>query len=191
VRKAAGVEGNARLTAGTGVVLFVLFAAEGVTILRIGPLLTPHVFIGMLLVPPVVLKISSTTYRFTRYYLGTPAYREKGPPPLPLRLLGPVLVLITGAVFASGIALLLGPIGWRQQLLFVHKVSFILWFGAMVVHVLGHLAETARLAPRDWLRRTRREVEDAGARQWLIAASIQAGILLALATLPSVGSWGG
>ena len=50
-RQRNGVEGNARLTASVAVVLFVLLAAEGVTILRIRPLLTPHVFIGMLLAP--------------------------------------------------------------------------------------------------------------------------------------------
>ena len=166
-----------------------LLAAEGVTILRIRLLLTPHVFIGMLLVPPILLKIGSTTYRFARYYLGTQDYREKGPPPLALRLLGPILVLLTGALFVSGIALLLGPISWRHGLLFVHKASFILWFGAMVVHVLGHFLETARLAPRDWLRSTRRDVEGADTRLWLLAATILAGVLLGLATLPSVGSW--
>jgi hypothetical protein len=28
----------------------------------------------------------------------------------------------------------------------------------MTIHVLGHLGEVFRLAPRDWLRRTRRDV---------------------------------
>ena len=41
-----GVEGNSRLTATAGLVLLVLLAVEGVTILRIGPLLTEHVVIG-------------------------------------------------------------------------------------------------------------------------------------------------
>ena len=49
-------------------------------------------FVGLLLIPPVVLKLASTGYRFVRYYAGARAYREKGPPPLPLRLLAPVLV---------------------------------------------------------------------------------------------------
>jgi hypothetical protein len=46
-------EGNARLTAMTAVVLFVLLAAEGVTVLRSHRLLTPHVVIGVVLVPVV------------------------------------------------------------------------------------------------------------------------------------------
>lgn len=80
-RAADGVEANARLTGSTAAVLFVLLAAEGVTILRVRPLLSWHVFIGMLLVPPVALKIGTTSYRFVRYYRGSPAYRRKGPPP--------------------------------------------------------------------------------------------------------------
>jgi len=60
---------------------------------------------------------------------------------------------------------------WLPLLLKVHKASFVLWFGVMTIHVLSHLAEVLRLAPRDFLRRTRREVTGAGTRQWLIAAS--------------------
>ena len=188
-RRKDGVEANARLTASVAVVLFVVLAAEGVTILRIRPLLTPHVFIGMLLVPPVLLKIGSTTWRFVRYYLGSPEYRRKGPPPIVLRLLGPVLVTLTVIVFASGIALLLMPTSWHARLLFVHKASFILWIAAMVIHVLGHLLDTARLAPRDWMHRTRREVSGAGLRQWSIAGSLVLGLFLAFITVPEVGRW--
>src|SRR6516162_11181634 len=85
---ASGVEANARLTGSTAAVLLVLLAAEGVTVLSVHSLLTPHVFIGMLLVPPVLLKVGSTGWRFVRYYRGSGAYRRKGPPPLLLRLLG-------------------------------------------------------------------------------------------------------
>jgi len=152
-------------------------------------LVTPHVFIGMLLIPPALVKIGSTGYRFVRYYLGSRAYRRKGPPPVLLRLLGPVVVILTAVVLASGVALLLAGRAWSAQLLFVHKASFVLWFSVMTVHVFGHLAEVARLAPRDWLRRTRREVKGAGGRQWLIAASLVAGVLLGLATLSRVGPW--
>jgi hypothetical protein len=63
-------EANTRLTAGTAVVLLVLLAAEGVTILRIRGLISAHVFIGMVLVPPVLVKTCSTVCRFARYYLG-------------------------------------------------------------------------------------------------------------------------
>jgi cytochrome c biogenesis protein CcdA len=170
-------------------VLLVLLAAEGVTILRIRALLTPHVFIGMLLIPPVLLKMGSTTWRFARYYLGSPEYQRKGPPPMLLRLLGPIVVVLTVSVFATGIVLLLGPTGWRSQMLLLHKASFILWLAVMAFHVLGHVIDTARLAPRDWYRRTRRQVRGAGLRQWAIATSLALGLVLGLLVVPRVGPW--
>ena len=184
-----GVSSNARLTASTGAVLVVLLAAEGITILRIRGLLSAHVFIGMLLVPPVLLKVGSTTWRFARYYAGSPAYRRKGPPPALLRVLGPFVVVLTLVVFGSGIALLFVGSGLRHDMLFVHKASFVLWFGAMTVHVLGHVVDTARLAPLDWLRRTRRDVAGAGARQWALVSSLALGVPLGLLLLGKVGPW--
>lgn len=184
-----GVESNARLTASTAVVLFVLLGAEGLTLLGVRSLLSPHVFIGMLLVPAVLLKIGSTTWRFARYYLGSAEYRRKGPPPIILRLLGPLLVVLTVVMFATGIALLLTATSLRSSLLFLHKASFVLWFAVVVVHVLGHVLDTATLAPRDWYRRTRHQVRGAGLRQWTIAASLAAGLLLAFALVPRVGPW--
>jgi hypothetical protein len=77
-----GTEGNEILTSATAAVLTVLLVAEGITILRMGGLVSAHMFIGMLLIPPVLLKLASTGYRFIRYYTGARIYREKGPPPL-------------------------------------------------------------------------------------------------------------
>jgi len=177
-RQRAGVEANSRLTATDAVVLLVLLAAEGVTLLSIHRLVVPHVFLGMMLVPPVALKIGTTGYRLVRYYTGAPAYREKGPPPWLLRLLGPLVVVSTGAVLASGVALLYLGGTARQDVLLLHKASFVLWFGAMTLHVLSHLADTARLAPRDLVARTRRSVAGAGLRLWTIAGGVALGALL-------------
>jgi hypothetical protein len=141
---AGGTEGNERLTVQTGALLFVLLAVLGVTILRIGQLLWLHLFLGLVLLGPVALKLASTGYRFVRYYTSEPRYRRKGPPPQLLRLLGPVLVISTLTVFASGVALLaLGPSS-RGSLLLVHKVSFFVWLAVTVLHVLGHLPEIRR-----------------------------------------------
>ena len=98
-----GTEGNELLTIGAAVVLTVLLVVEGITIIWMGGLVTVHLFVGMVLIPPVALKLGSTGYRFARYYLGSPVYRAKGPPLLPLRLLAPVLVLTTLLVFATGV----------------------------------------------------------------------------------------
>jgi hypothetical protein len=182
-------ESNARLTALGAAVLLVLLAAEGATLLEIHRLLTPHVFIGMLLVPPVLLKMGSTGWRIARYYLGAPAYRRRGPPPLALRLLGPMVVATTVVVFVSGIALLLVPSSERSQMLFVHKASFVLWFGVMTLHVLAHVSDTARLAPADLVAATRRQVRGAGARLWTLAATLVLGVLLGIVMLPSVSAW--
>src|ERR1700722_7316568 len=156
-RADAGAAGNARLTAANAAVLLVLLAAEGFTVLRVRQLLSPHVFIGVVLIPPVLVKVASTTWRFARYYTGVPAYRRKGPPPVLLRLLGPVVVILTLVLLFSGVGLLLVSRPWLPLLLKVHKASFVLWSCAMSVHVLAHLGEVFRLAPRDWLRRTPRE----------------------------------
>lgn len=185
----AGVESNTRLTGGAAALLLVLLAAEGATVLSVRSLLSAHVFIGMILVPPVLLKIGSTGWRFARYYRGDPAYRRKGPPQVVLRLLGPAVIVLTVVLFASGIALILAPGSARQPLLTIHKLSFFLWFAVMTVHVLGHLAETARVAPADWLRSTRRSVKGAGARQWALVSTVVIGGLLGLAMLGPTSSY--
>jgi hypothetical protein len=171
-----GPDGNERLTAAAGVALFLLLAAEGVTILSIRQLLSPHVFIGMLLIPPVAVKLGSTGWRFVRYYRGTREYVEKGPPLLPLRLLAPVVVASTVALFASGVALVvIGPGGGIVLLL--HKASFVVWLAATGIHVLAYLARVPRLAFADW-------------RPWIIVASaIVAGAILAVATIGYATPW--
>jgi hypothetical protein len=184
-----GPAGNARLTGTTAAVLLVLLAAEGATLLQLRTLITPHVVIGMVLVPFVAVKLASTGWRMVQYYRGAPLYRERGTPPLLLRLLGPFLIVTTSTVFVSGIALLLVPHAWRDTLFFLHKASFILWFGVMTVHVLGHIVDTSRLAPADFVARTRSHVRGVGARMWIQAAGLVIGILLAVLMAPTVGPW--
>lgn len=189
-RARGGVEANARLTGATAAVLLVLLAIEGVTILRIFPLLSVHVFIGMLLIPIVLVKIGSVTWRFAKYYLGDPQYRRRGPPAPLLRLLGPILIVLTLVLLFSGVALVLEVHGSaRLDLLRVHQVSFVLWFIVMAVHVLGHFIETAKLAPRDWYWRTRGQVRGATTRQWVLASSVVLGLIVGAVMLPHVGAW--
>ena len=139
-----GAAGNERLTAMTGAVLLVLFAAEGVTILSLHRLLTLHFFLGMLLVGPVALKVASTGYRFARYYTGAGPYVRKGPPALLMRMLGPLVLITSLAVLATGVALALAGPG-SGQWLFLHKASFVLWFGVMTIHVLVYAPRLPRL----------------------------------------------
>ena len=183
------VEANARLTGATAAVLLVLLAAEGATLLSIRSLVTPHVVIGMILVPPVMLKMTSTGWRFVRYYRRDPAFRRKGPPAPILRLLGPAVVVLTTVVFASGIILLVGPAAWDGQMLLVHKASFVLWFGAMAIHVLGHLRHTAQLAPRDWAPRAKKQLSGARGRRVGLVVSLVLGAALGAALVGDVGTF--
>ncbi len=186
-----GVDGNERLTAATAVVLVALLAALGVTILSIGPLIWWHVLLGMVLIPPVLLKLASTGWRFVRYYAGAPAYVRRGPPLLTLRLLAPLVVASTLTVFGTGVALLVvGPAG--GFLVGLHKASFVVWLIVTAVHVLAHLRRIPGLVSADWRRRLApREGRVPGAvwRQLLLAATIVAGAVLAIATARYAQPW--
>lgn len=191
---AGGAEGNERLTGLTGMVLLVLFAAEGVTILSVRQLLTLHFFLGMLLIGPVALKACSTIYRFVRYYTGAAGYRRKGPPAPLLRLLGPVVLLTSVAVIGTGVMLALtGPSG--RIWLFWHKASFVLWFCAMTVHVLAYAWRLPRLARGELANRAGRRANQVlagrSARWLLLTASILAGLFLAVLTIHQAGAWTG
>jgi hypothetical protein len=151
-----GTAGNERLTVLTGLLLVVLFAGLGVTIVAIGRLLWLHLFLGLLLLGPVALKLASTGYRFLRYYTADRAYRAKGPPLLLLRGLAPIVVFFTLAVFGTGVALLLFGPSSRQPLGELHKLTFIAWIVVTAVHVLGHVPETAEVL--SGVARTRRDI---------------------------------
>ena len=106
-------------------------------------------FIGLVLIPPLLLKLASASYRMVRYYTGARAYREKGPPALPLRMLAPVLVVATLGIFTSGVALL--ALGHRSDvLLTVHKASFIVWGVVFAVHFLAYVPRVLQSLRADW-----------------------------------------
>jgi hypothetical protein len=187
-----GVEGNERLTAMTGAVLLVLLAVEGFTLLGLHSMLTLHFFVGMLLIGPVLLKVGSTGYRFVRYYTGSATYVSKGPPALPLRVLGPVVVLSSVGVIGTGVALALagpGPSLW----LLAHKLFFVAWFCAMTMHVTWYAPQLPRLlrpgSPH--LAQAHRALAGAGRRWILLLAALAVGLVIALATAHLAGSWTG
>ena len=174
---AGGSLGNEQLTLAVAALLLLLLAVEGVTILQIGSLLTVHAFVGMLLIPVVGLKVASTGWRMLRYYQRGEEYVLRGPPHIVLRaLIAPVLVLATLVVFGTGVALL--ALDERHgTLVGLHKASFLVWLGAFGLHVLAHVLELRRL----------RSVRVPGAllRVTLVAASVVAGVVLAMETLPA------
>ena len=184
-----GVEGNARLTGATGALLFFVLAVEGVTILDLHDLLSVHVFVGMLVATLVVLKLASTGYRFVRYYTGDPNYLRKGAPQIVLRVVGPIVVVSTIAVVASGIVLVLAGPSSRDPLLGIHKASFIVWFVVMTVHVVGHVRDTIELSVADVSRDREQRVAGRGARLALVAFASAAGSATGLIALNWIGIW--
>ena len=180
-----GVEGNARLTGATGAALFALLAAEGITILRIHDLIAAHVFIGIVIAAFVATKLGSVGYRFARYYIGDPAYVRKGPPNPVLRVDGPIVVLTTIAVLGTGIAGLAAGHAVRW-LIDLHKASFILWFVAMTVHVVGHILDTPALAIADYRSTPGAElVSGTWLRRLATVATLVTGIVLAVVVINS------
>jgi hypothetical protein len=209
-QRSGAAEGNERLTAMTGAVLLILLGVECYTILRIGHLLTLHVFLGMLLLGPVTLKAASVIYRFARYYTGTEPYRRKGLPAPLLRLIGPIIVLLTVCVFGSGIMLAVTgpsygpPSGW----LVMHRISFLAWIFFIAIHTLAHVPRLPRLLAAEARGASLREGETSGhAGTWrharrpaemlggrgtrlaLLIASLLAGLVIALLTVYLAGKW--
>ncbi|MGH3189602.1 MAG: hypothetical protein ACRDPY_38685 [Streptosporangiaceae bacterium] len=194
----------------TGAVLLILLLVECYTVLRIGRLLTLHVFLGMLLLGPITLKAGSVLYRFVRYYARSEPYRLKGPPAPLLRVIGPVIMLSTACVFGSGIMLAVTgpsfgpPSGW----LTVHRISFFVWAFFIAIHVLTYVWRLPRLlvaeargvplaegepgrqaTARRHARRAMEVLGGRGTRLTLLIASLLPGLVIALLTVHLAGQW--
>lgn len=171
---------NERLTSLAGGLVLVLLAFLGLTVLSVRRLLPEHFLLGFLVIPPLALKITSTGYRFARYYTGDPAYRRAGPPQLLMRLLAPIVVVSTVAIFATGLELWFFGLRFGSVWIEAHKLSFTVWLPATGVHVLGHLGRTGRAAAE--------ELSSSGlagvlTRRSLVVGSLVAGVILAIASL--------
>jgi hypothetical protein len=150
-----GPAGNAQLTAWLGLTLLVLFLAELVTLLNVRGLITWHLTFGLLLIPPALAKIATTGWRIARYYTGAQIYQRVGPPPLLLRLLGPLVILSTLALLGTGVALtavgpdadpLLTVLGLQISALTLHQAAFVVWAVATGLHVLARFLPAVHLA---------------------------------------------
>ena len=180
-----GIAGNERLTGTSALLLLVLLAAEGATVPFVRQQLTLHIFLGLLLIPPVLLKLASTGWRFARYYLRDAEYVRRGPPHAFLRLLvAPLTVASTAALFGTGVALVIAH-PQRGLIVGLHKASFVVWFGAMGVHVLAHILKVPRLAHADYVAAS----EGRWLRQFTVAAALVAGVIVALVALPATHDW--
>jgi hypothetical protein len=168
--------GNEQLTAFAGVLLIAFLAVEGATLLNLRALLTVHAFVGMFLLPIVLLKLGSTGWRMARYYLGREEYVRRGPPAFPLRVLvAPVVVASTLVLFGTGVYLL-ATHEVEGTAVSLHKASFVVWVVATSVHVLARLVRMSEAL--------RRRYPGLGIRLGLVAATLAAGTIVATATLP-------
>jgi len=184
--RTGGPAGNARMTAWTGLVMLVLVLAQLVTLLDLTGLLSWHVAIGTILLVFTLVKTASTGWRFGRYYRRDPHYRNAGPPPMLLRILGPAVVVTTFGLIGSGLLLVvLGPstshhvivsaLGQRVDWVTVHQALFLLFAVVVGLHVLARVIPALRLTvvPRV-------EARVAGGRHRLL--------VLVLAVLVAAGS---
>jgi hypothetical protein len=118
----------------------------------------------------------------------------KGPPVLALRAMGPLLVLLTVVVFASGIVLLFDGPRNRTTPLLIHKVSFIAWLVLFGLHLLVHVPRLPRS-----LRSVRFGADDSGlqelgqagsAGRWFaLGGALIGGAVLAVVLIPHYSLW--
>ena len=199
IGRTAGPAGNAQLTAWTGLLLLALAVVELVTLLDVRGLLSWHVVVGILLAAVAALKIVSTGWRFVRYYGRNRPYRQAGPPPMLLRILGPLVILGTVAVLTTGLWLIaVGPdsgrttlvtvLGQRIDLLSLHQASFIVFAVAAGLHVLARFVPAVVLATERGHRDDGR-LRGRGPRIAVLVAALAAGALAAALILPAAAPW--
>jgi hypothetical protein len=106
----------------------------------------------------------------------------------------PVLACpVTTTAPRSGACAFTGPGG--KAWLLLHKASFVLWFGAMTVHVLAYIWRLPRLARGDLASKAGRragEVLTGRCARWLLlVASVLTRLLLAILTAHRAAAWAG
>jgi hypothetical protein len=131
-----------------------------------------------------------------RYYRGNGPYLQAGPPPLLLRLLGPVVVLSTLALLATGGLLLLLGAQTSRNVVFtlpflrvdwisLHQAAFAVWATATGLHLLGRLVPALQVVART----ARSKVPGGAGRSLAALAVVAAAVPLAVLAIHSVGAW--
>jgi hypothetical protein len=177
------------MTVLAGAVLLVLIVVELVTVPTLRALLSVHVFVGVLLAGPLVVKIGSTGYRFLRYYTGSPAYVRKGPPRLALRVLAPLLLATTLVVIGSGIGLLVTGPTQAGPLRIVHVLSTLIWLPVIAIHVFAYIRRLPRSLTDDWSKHPAEQAPGRGFRLGVNLGALLGGVIAALLVLPVAAPW--
>jgi hypothetical protein len=178
--------GNERLTAAIGLLVLVPIAVEIATILLgVHTFMSVHVFVGLALIPPVLLKLASTGWRFARYYTRSRAYLLEGPPQIAMRLLAPLFVAATVVLFASGVAMGFLHGHALEIVRRLHGPASVIWLGLLGVHVLVYFGRALRSTlPARW-----KAARGAAARAYVLVAAVIAGVVLGAATIPVQHRW--
>ena len=119
-----------------------------------------------------------------------------------MRMIAPMVVVSTIAVFVSGLLLLFEGASSRDRFLALHKVSFIVWVVFTGLHVLGHLPGLPRSVSATGQGDATAERRGAlsspggafsspgGAGRWLaLVGVLVGGLVLAIALIPDFASW--
>lgn len=183
-------EGNARLTAAVGVLLLAPVVVEVATVLLgVHTFMSWHVFVGLALVPVVVLKLATTGWRFVRYYTRSGAYVEHGPPQLAMRLLAPLFVAATVVLFGSGVAMGLLHGHALQVARNLHGPASVLWLLLLGVHLLVYLGRALRKTADDVLPADPTPAPGKSARLYVLATAFVCGLVLGAALVPAQHRW--
>ena len=186
----AGPAGNARFTALSGTALLLPLGAVMITGVFFGDAKTPHFFVGFVLIPMVALKLATTGWHAARYYVldrRDHGYRALGPPRWLPRVVGPVLVVASIVVLASGVALWVGRTE-RGPWSTVHTDSAVVLALATGAHLLLRSWRTIWHTAADVGLVAAPPLPGRASRRAAIAASLACGVVIAAAVvLPA--SW--
>ncbi len=170
---------NHRLTALAGLVLIPPLLLVLATGALFDPLWRAHYFVGIGLLPIAAIKLATTGYRAASYYLGKRAYREAGPPVLPMRLLAPVLIASLLVVSVTGVEMWLAH-SQDQPWSTLHSAAAFIFTATAAVHLLVYLPSALGTTAR--ARQAAGTSSDGrGARRAAVAGSIAFGLVLGAA----------
>jgi hypothetical protein len=174
------------LTSAVGLLLLApILVVVATVLLGVHTFMSTHVFFGLFLIPPVLLKLASTGWRFARYYTRSRAYVIEGPPQMAMRLLAPLFVAATVVLFGSGVAMGFLHGHGLQIARDLHGPASVIWLVLLGIHVLVYLGRALRTTAGE----KRSRVHGAAARASALAAVVICGLVLGAATVPAQRRW--
>ena len=183
-------DGNKRLTAAVGVLLLAPILLEIATVLLgVHTFMSWHVFVGIALIPLVVLKLATTGWRFVHYYTRSRAYVAQGPPQIAMRLLAPLFVVATVVLFGSGVAMGLLHGHALQLARRLHGPASVIWLVLLGLHVLVYLGRALKDTADDVRPADPASIRGKTARRYGLATAVVCGLLLGSALVPAQHRW--